>query len=302
MLFDNKLQKHDITYTKEDPRMINYLEEIMTINNKYQDKFIELKENMNIIRTKSIKEDTQYQFYAECVCKYLSDITEEFCNLSEEINNVYDKFSESYSTLSESENIILENMSAILAEDLYFNGNIYDLSLEKINLTEDMLMLKDTILNERFLKLYIEDVKSDAHYDIIRGKILNMSEAVNRDTFNDTLQNKLLISETFKARLTKKEKEFLLESVLNNEKVVNNGNIVINSINNHYCNVIEYFNEMSNINSDRLDTYIGNHILAEAKLTECMNVLAIYNETLGLYLNTVNKQSTEYSEFFNKTL
>lgn len=304
MLFDTKLQKHDITYTKEDPKMINYLEEIININNKYQNKFIELREDMSIIRKRTIVEDTKYQFYAECVIKHISDITEEICNFSEDINNLYDKFSNSYSSLSESENNILENINKLMLESLFFNGYVYNVSLDHVNLDEDMLVLKDTVIDERFLKLYIEEVNSDDHYNIIRGKLLNLNEKFTNEEYINYLNEKMLLHEgkKYSARLTKNEKENLLESVLNNESLLYNSNKIINSINNHYCNVIDYFNEMANLEMTKLNEYMGYHILADAKLIECANVLSIYNETLGIYLDAVNKQNKEYSDFFNEKL
>ena len=168
MLFDNRIEKKDITYTYEDPRMCDYLNSFLDINKKYHNQIIELKENMDIIRNESVKINKNYQFYANCVYNYFKEITETFSNFSEEVNATYDKFINSYSTLSESESNIFSNMTHILHETMYFNGYLYDLSLKNVNLNEDFLNLNNVITTADMLKCYIEDVNNEDYFNNIR--------------------------------------------------------------------------------------------------------------------------------------
>ena len=305
MLFDKRIEKKDITYTYEDPKMYDYLNEIFSINNKYQNKFIELKETMNIIKNETVKKDNNHQLYVDSVSKYISDISEEFFNFSEEINNLYNKFIDGYSTLSESENIILNNIDYLLNETLFFNGHLYNLDLNNINLMEDFLSLDDRIYDKDMLISYVNLSLNEQYYNNLRGKILNENKPISKEDFIDRVYDKFLLNggDRYNTRLLKEEKELLLESILDTEEIQFRSKDVIDDINDHYTTVINYFNEMSNeLVSTNINDYYAYTLLTDAKLNECMNTMIMYNEVLGVYLNTVNKRNTEYNNFFNQIL
>lgn len=302
MLFDTKIEKKDITYVKEDPKMINYLEEILNINSNYQNKVIELRETMDAVYNNTLNEDTGYQFYANSVFNYFNEASNLIYNFSEDLNRICDKFISSYE--SENENIILENMLEIMSKNVYFNGFLYDLNLENVNLEEDILNLKNPIVSKDMLRLYMEQVSDDNYYNEIRGRILNLNESLNNDSFKNILEESMMLNEgkRYNTRLTKDEKKLLIENSLDSSLTINKSNEIANNIINHYTNAVEYFNEMSNLNIRNTDQCIAHHLLVNSKLIECVNILSIYNETLGIYMDMTNKRNKEYTEFFNDIL